>query len=76
MNIMPSLPFILGEHSCGLYAYSSRSVVAILVLSFIVALSYDIGYKNQDSGFAIGQWMVAVLTTVLAAIYFHLADMA
>ena len=49
---------------------------AILVLSFVVSLSYDIGYKNKESGFAIGQWMVAVLTTALTAIYFHLADIA
>ena len=40
---------------------------AILVLSFVISLIY---------GFQIGQWMVAVLETGLAAIYFHLADVA
>lgn len=49
---------------------------AILVLSFAVSLSYDIGFKNKESGFAIGQWMVAVLATALTAVYFHLADIA
>ena len=48
----------------------------ILVLSFAVSLSYDVAVKNKESGFAIGQWMVAVLTTSLTAVYFHLADLA
>ena len=54
----------------------SRLATAIIVLSFAVSLSYDIGYKNKDSGFAIGQWMVAVLGTMLMALYFHLTDAA
>ena len=48
----------------------------ILVLSFVVSLTYDIVFKNKESGFTIGQWMVAVLGTGLTAVYFHLADMA
>lgn len=46
----------------------------ILVLSFVVSLTYDLVLKNQESGFSIGQWIVAVLGTTLTALYFHLAD--
>ena len=46
----------------------------ILVSSFVVSLVYDIVLNNRESGFAIGQWMVAVLATILTAVYFHLAD--
>lgn len=49
---------------------------AILVLSFLISLTYDIVAQNKESGFAIGQWMVAVLATALTAMYFHLADIA
>lgn len=48
----------------------------ILVLSFMISLVYDIVFKNKESGFAIGQWIVAVLSTALTAVYFHLADIA
>lgn len=41
------------------------SAAAILVIGFVVALAYDIALHNADSGFAIGQWMVAVLSTAL-----------
>lgn len=47
---------------------------AIVMLRFIVSVVYDISMKNKDSGFAIGQWMLAVLATSLASLYFHLAD--
>ena len=47
----------------------------ILVLSFITSLVYDVVLKNRESGFAIGQWIVAVLGTALTAMYFHLADL-
>jgi len=49
-------------------------VTAIVAASFAVALVYDIVRKNPDSGFGIGQWLVAVLTTALTALYFHLQD--
>ena len=48
----------------------------ILVFSFVVSVAYDIILKNKDSGFGIGQWLVAVLTAALTALYFHLADLA
>jgi len=47
-------------------------VAVILLLSFAVSVIYDISTGNTDSGFAIGQWMVAMLSAVLSAIYFHL----
>ena len=49
---------------------------AIIFLSFAVSLAYDVGFKTRESGFAIGQWMVAGLGTALTALYFHLADIA
>jgi len=49
-------------------------VAVILILSLAVSTFYD-AYKGiADSGFAIGQWMVAVLSAVLAAVYFHLQE--
>ena len=49
---------------------------AILVFSFAISLTYDLVLKNKESGFAIGQWMVAVLTATLTAVYFHFEDLA
>lgn len=49
-------------------------VAAILFLSFLTSVVYDICTKNADSGFAIGQWMVGMLSAVLAAVYFHLQE--
>jgi hypothetical protein len=56
---------------------SNKPVLAILVatilaLSFAVSVIYDVCTGNADSGFAIGQWMVAMLSAVLSAVYFHL----
>jgi len=46
----------------------------ILIFSLAVSVFYD-AYKGiTDSGFAIGQWVVAVLSAVSAAIYFHLQE--
>ena len=47
-------------------------VAVILTLSFAISVIYDVCTGNADSGFAIGQWIVAVLSAVLTAIYFHL----
>lgn len=49
-------------------------VAGILVLSFLTSVVYDVCTKNADSGFAIGQWMVGMLSAVLAAVYFHLQE--
>jgi hypothetical protein len=51
-------------------------VAAIIVISFVVAFVYDLVRHNADSGFAIGQWIVAVLSAVLVALYFHLEDIS
>jgi hypothetical protein len=47
-------------------------VAVILALSFATSVIYDVCTGNADSGFAIGQWMVAMLSAVLSAVYFHL----
>lgn len=47
-------------------------VALILALSFATSVIYDVCTGNADSGFAIGQWMVAMLSAVLSAVYFHL----
>jgi hypothetical protein len=50
------------------------ALLLVLVASFGVSLGYDLVMKTGDSGFAIGQWMVAVLTVGLSALYFSLED--
>lgn len=52
------------------------SVTIIAIMSFIVALVYDLVRRNGDSGFAIGQWVMGVLSAALTAIYFYLEDIA
>ena len=47
-------------------------VAVILVLSFLISVVYNVCTGNADSGFAIGQWIVAVLSAVLSAVYFNL----
>lgn len=46
----------------------------ILIISFMVSIVYDLATKNKDSGFAIGQWIVAVLSTSLMALIYHLGE--
>lgn len=46
----------------------------IPIISFLVSMAYDLATKNKDSGFAIGQWVVGVLSTSLMAFLYHLAD--
>ena len=50
-------------------------VAAIVTMSFVLSVIYDVAMKNKDSGFGFGQWMVAVLTAALTAVYFHMADL-
>ncbi|KAF2501739.1 hypothetical protein BU16DRAFT_613580 [Lophium mytilinum] len=52
----------------------SLSLCIILVLSFVVSIVVALAMKTQESGFGIGQWMVATLSAALAALYFHLAE--
>ena len=53
----------------------ASSVAIILGVSFVVSVLYDVYTGNKDSGFAIGQWIVAVLSALLAAVYFHLQEL-
>jgi hypothetical protein len=50
------------------------TLFAVLAASFGVSLGYDIVKNVEDSGFAIGQWMVAALTVGFSALYFSLED--
>ncbi|KAH7356024.1 hypothetical protein BKA66DRAFT_474359 [Pyrenochaeta sp. MPI-SDFR-AT-0127] len=52
----------------------SWAAMALIVLSFLVSLVYDLCMKGGDSGFAIGQWMVAGLAVGLSAVWFGLED--
>ncbi|KAG9204112.1 hypothetical protein G6514_001749 [Epicoccum nigrum] len=46
----------------------------VLVASLAVSIVYDFLTRSGESGFAIGQWMVAALTVGLSALYFSLED--
>lgn len=48
--------------------------VVVLLASFVVSVVYSMLMKTQEQGFGIGQWMVAVLTTMLAALYFQFEE--
>jgi hypothetical protein len=48
--------------------------VVVLLMSFVVSVVYNVKMKTQEQGFGIGQWIVAVLTTMLAALYFRLKN--
>ncbi|KAJ4382814.1 hypothetical protein N0V86_002038 [Didymella sp. IMI 355093] len=50
------------------------ALMIVLLASFGVSFGYDLITKTGDSGFAIGQWMVAALTVALSALYFSLED--
>ncbi|KAF2815169.1 uncharacterized protein BDZ99DRAFT_191738 [Mytilinidion resinicola] len=52
----------------------SLCLCVILVLSFVVSVVVALAMKTQESGFGIGQWMVATLSAALAAVYYHLAE--
>jgi len=50
------------------------ALLAVLVASLAISVGYDVGIKAGESGFAIGQWMVAALSVALSALYFDLED--
>ena len=52
----------------------SVAVFVILVVSFAASLAYSLATHAQESGFGIGQWMVAAMTAGLGAIYFDLTE--
>lgn len=49
----------------------SWMLVAGILISFITAVVYDVVGKTTEQGFAIGQWMMAVIASVMAALYFQ-----
>jgi hypothetical protein len=51
-------------------ALSWMTVLGI-ILSFVTSVIYAVVAKTQEQGFGIGQWMMAVFTAVLAALYFQ-----
>ncbi|KAH6638021.1 hypothetical protein C7974DRAFT_374626 [Boeremia exigua] len=50
------------------------ALMIVLIASLGVSVGYNLVTKSEDSGFAIGQWMVAALTVALSALYFSLED--
>lgn len=50
------------------------ALMVVLVASLGASIGYDLITRSGDSGFAIGQWMVAALTVALSALYFSLED--
>ena len=52
----------------------SLSMFIILIISFLVSMAYSVVTHAQESGFGIGQWMVATQAAGLSAVYFHLVD--
>jgi hypothetical protein len=45
-----------------------------LALSFVFSALYSHFWHTQEQGFGIGQWMVAVLSAAIAALYFQWAE--
>lgn len=56
-----------GPHKAVLALQAAAFVIASLVTSIV----YDVTIHETESGFAKGQWMVGVLSGLLAAIHFH-----
>jgi hypothetical protein len=57
----------------------NKSFVALIfamsiILSFFVSVLWAVCMRTQESGFGIGQWMVAALTAGFSAFYFNLAE--
>jgi hypothetical protein len=74
-------PRLSEDHGWGIYIIEGTNRVVltwccvfIVVLSFVVSVAYSVIMKKQEQGFGIGQWMIAVLTTILAALYFQWED--
>jgi hypothetical protein len=54
----------------------SWTIFVIILLSLAVSLAYNRVAKTTDSGFSIGQWMIAAFSVALSAAYFTLEDEA
>jgi hypothetical protein len=46
----------------------------IVLLSFIISLVYSCATHADESGFGIGQWILASLTVGVSAVYFHVSE--
>jgi hypothetical protein len=46
----------------------------ILITSFLVSMLWAVLKDTQESGFGIGQWIVATLSACSSALYFHISD--
>lgn len=55
-------------------AILSWACCLILLSSFVVSVTYAVVMKTQEQGFGIGQWMVAVLSAALSALYYQWED--
>ena len=55
-------------------ALISWIVFVVLLLSFAVSVVFAKLANTQEQGFGIGQWLVAVLSAALAAVYFQMAE--
>lgn len=55
-------------------AVLSCACFLILLSSAIVSITYALAMKTQEQGFGIGQWMVAVLSAALMALYYQWED--
>ena len=53
---------------------TSLCMLVVVVASFIVSLTYSLVIHSLESGFGIGQWIVAVGSVGLSAIYFQLSE--
>jgi hypothetical protein len=49
-------------------------LLVFVILSFIVSVVWDFAKTTEETGFAIGQWMVAVLSAILGLVYVHVTD--
>lgn len=48
--------------------------VVVLLASFVVSVVYSVLMETQEQGFGIGQWMIAVFTTMFAALYYQFEE--
>lgn len=49
----------------------SCATAVVIALSFVISVLYAVFAKSQESGFGIGQWLVAVGAAGTTALYYH-----
>jgi len=70
LNLGWGVPIIEGPNT----RLMSVCLFLIVLLSFAVSVGFSVATRAQESGFGIGQWMVASFTVGLSAVYFHVVD--